>query len=134
MPLGGVIVIRRFDVYEKDLVVGTVILGRRGLYWAVSCRCDAEKGRGKRLIAEVDAGCVDLGLLYPVDGGFGLETSVAVKTLGEGRMCFRLENRAEETRFVALDPLKAFAYLHLLEQCRFAVRDGVSGLLLPGKK
>ena len=92
------------------------------------------RGRGKRLIAEVDAGCVDLGLLHPGDGGFGLEISVAVKTLGEGRMCFRLENREEETRFVALDPLKAFAYLHLLEHCRFAVRDGVSGLLLPGKK
>ena len=126
--------IRHYEVYENGKQAGMVMLGRRGLYWAVSCRCDADRGRGKRLVVRGDPGRIDLGWLYPVDGRFGLETTVPVKKLGEGEFCFALEGPQERYRFIALDPEKPFAYLDQLEQCRFAVRDGRSGLLLPEKK
>ena len=126
--------IRQCDVYENGKPAGQVILGRRGLYWAVSCRCDGDRGRGKRLIACGDMGSVDLGWLYPVDGAFGLETSVAIKRLGEGKLRFSLEDTQDQSRFIALDPGKSFAYLEQLEHCRFAIREGLPGLILPEKK
>ena len=126
--------IKRYEVYEYDDVAGTVVLGRRGLYWAVSCRCDAKKGRGKRLTARGETVCIDLGLLYPLDGSFGLETSVAVKRLGEGEICFFLESCNSCGEWIALVDQKPFAYLSQLEHCRFCIRDGKKGVLLSAKK
>ena len=131
---GGVAVIKRCDVYENDLPVGSVILGRRGLYWAVSCRCDGNKGRGKRLIATEERGRIDLGLLYPLDDSFGLETSVAVKRLGEGKICFFLESDNSGGEWIALDEKIPFAYLSQLEHCRFCIRDRKKGILISIKK
>ena len=126
--------IKRCDVYENDLPVGSVILGRRGLYWAVSCRCDGNKGKGKRLIAKGERERIDLGLLYPLDDSFGLETSVAVKRLGEGKICFFLESDNSCGEWIALDEKMPFAYLSKLEHCRFCIRDGKKGVLLSAKK
>ena len=131
---GGVAVIKRCEVYENDLPVGSVILGRRGLYWAVSCRCDAKKGRGKRLIATGERGRIDLGLLYPLDDSFGLEISVPVKRLGEGKICFFLESDNSCGEWIALDEKIPFAYLSKLEHCQFCIRDGKKGVLLSAKK
>ena len=126
--------IKRCDVYENDLPVGSVILGRRGLYWAVSCRCDGNKGKGKRLIAKGERERIDLGLLYPLDDSFGLETSVAVKLLGEGKICFFLESDNSCGEWIALDEKITFAYLSQLEHCRFCIRNGKKGVLLSAKK
>lgn len=126
--------IRRCDVYENDRAVGTVTMGRRGLYWAISCRCEPEAGRGKRLVAVGDFGRIDLGRLYPIEGSFGLETSVAVKTLGEGKSCFSLAGIERKEQYIALDPEREFPCLCMLEQCRFCIRDGKACVILPQKK
>lgn len=133
MP-GGMIVIQRYDVYDNGIVAGTVILGRRGLYYAVSCRCDPGFGRGKRLMISGDRGKIDLGRLYKIEGIFGLETSVTIKKVGEGPYRFALEDTEPSGSFVELNDDKPFAYLNQLEHCKFAVSGGKPGLILPSKK
>lgn len=127
-------VVRQCEVYVGQQPVGTLRMGRRGLYWAISCRCDAQQGRGNRLVASGEFGRIDLGLLYPIGDQFGLETTVRVSRLGEGNVRFLLEAKAEKECCIALDPNKPFAYLDRLEECRFCVRDGVACVILPNKK
>ena len=107
---------------------------RRGLYWVVSCRCDAQRGKGKRLLVLGSNGKTDLGLLYWVDGGFGLDVTVPVKRLGEGELCFTLGGPMGNTECIMLDPMRPFDYLDRLEWCRFALRDGKPCIVLPRKK
>jgi hypothetical protein len=85
-------------------------------------------------VAKGERGRIDLGLLYPLDDSFGLETSVAVKRLGEGKICFFLETANSGGEWIALDEKIPFAYLSKLEHCRFCIRDGIKGVLLSAKK
>lgn len=127
-------VIQNFNVYDNGNLAGIVVLGRRGMYYAVSCRCDPELSKGKRLILSGERGEIDLGRLYQIGEHFGLETSLAIKKVGEGPCRFMLEDVDSAGRFIELDPSKPFDHFALLEQCRFAVRSGKPGLILPAKK
>ena len=134
MALGGVIVIKRHEVYKEQSAVGTVLLDRRGLYWTISCRCQREMGRGMRLTVAGDPGPVDLGILYPMGDQFGLETTVPVKRLGEGELRFFLEKEENEGQYIELDPSKPFSGLDRLEDCRFRIRNEKPCIFLSDKK
>lgn len=64
-------------------------------------------------------------MVVPVDGGFGLDTRLPVKRLGEGSMEFFLIPKHEvlEGTFVPICPEEPFAYIERLKES-FLVRKG----------
>ena len=67
----------------------------------------------------------NLGLVVPMDGGFGLNTSLPVKRLGEGKLTFTLLPKHDEPtgRFVPISPEEPFAYIERLKES-YLVRKG----------
>ena len=67
----------------------------------------------------------NLGLVVPVDGGFGLNTSLPVKRLGEGELNFSLLPKHDKPAgtFIPISPEEPFAYIERLKKS-YLVRKG----------
>ena len=82
---------------------------------------------------QVDCGDngVDLGVVVPVDGGFGLDTRIPVKRLGTGQMRFLLKPKHDikHTAFVPVYPEEPFAYIERLKEGFLARKDGQVGIV-----
>lgn len=74
----------------------------------------------------------NLGILVPMDGGFGLETRLPVKRLGEGDPDFTLVPKHESGSgtFVPVYPEEPFAYISRLKKSYLAKKDGQLGIVL----
>ena len=65
----------------------------------------------------------NLGIVVPMDGGFGLDARIPVKRLGEGEMEFRLvPKHGDHTgeRFVPIYPEEPFSYISRLKDAYLA--------------
>ena len=74
-----------------------------------------------------------MGVVVPVGEGFGLETRLPVKRLGEGEMAFFLlpkHDRPRE-RFVPIYPEEPFSYLSRLKEAYLEKREGQLGAVFP---
>ena len=74
----------------------------------------------------------NLGIVVPTEDGFGLDTKVSVKRVGEGDMEFFLMPRHENAvgTFVPLSPEEPFAYIARLKDAYFERRYGQAGVVL----
>ena len=74
----------------------------------------------------------NLGIVVPTDDGFGLDTRVPVKRIGEGNMAFFLLPRHETAMgtFVPICPEEPFAYIRRLKGAYFERRYGQAGAVL----
>ena len=79
-----------YGVYFGNRPVGKVQVTRQGLYYHFLCRCELTGDVMCRLWVTCADKRESLGLVVPVDGGFGLNTSLPVKRLGEGELTFSL--------------------------------------------
>ena len=63
--------------------------------------------------------------MVPVDGGFGLNTSLPVKRLGEGELTFSLVPKHDKPagKFIPISPEEPFAYIERLKKS-YLVRKG----------
>ena len=68
-----------------DRLVGRVRAERQGLYYLFRCRCRLSGEAAFRLLVSCGEKQEDLGILVPMEGGFGLDTRRPVKRLGEER-------------------------------------------------
>ena len=127
---------KEFDVHVGSERIGAVRVWEDGLYLRFSCRCAISGDVMFSLKLRGRAGEVDLGLLAPMDGSFGLEKRISRKQVGEEPWCFflRPRHKALDQRFIPIRAEEPFAYLHRLEQCFMAVRDGEAGIFLPNEK
>ena len=119
-------------VLFNNETIGRCNVERRGLYCHISCRCGKVGDGICRLMLQCGDGVVDLGILVPMDGGFGLEKRLPAKNLPEGQPHFRVkavDQRAEDN-FVPVRAGEPFAYLSRLQTARFARRDGEAGVIL----
>ena len=109
--------------------VGKVQLLRQGLYYCVHCRCRLSGAQSIRLWAACGEKKVDLGVLVPMDGGFGLDTRRPVKHLGEGDIRFTLAPKHDNprTHFAPITPEEPFAYLQRLKDAYLVTKDGQKG-------
>lgn len=114
------------EVYLGSTPAGKVQVVRQGLYYVIHCRCALSGGRMYRLFVNCGTGEKDLGIVVPMDGGFGLDTRIPVKRLGEGTMEFRLIPKQEPRKETVLPirPGEPFPGLSQLERARLAYRDG----------
>lgn len=122
-----------YGVYFGSEPVGKVQVLRQGLYYSFHCRCRLTGS----VMCRLEAACGDkresLGVLVPMDGGFGLNTRLPVKRLGEGEFRFRILPRHDKPaeQFVPIYPEEPFAYIERLKDGFLARRDGQVGAILP---
>lgn len=73
-----------FEVKKNGQVIGTAELRQQGLYCHVRCRCCLEGTGMQRLSLGVGKRVIDLGILVPMSGEFGMDTRIAAKRIPEG--------------------------------------------------
>lgn len=123
-----------YNVIFGNEAVGKVQVIRQGLYYRFFCRCRLSGDVVCRLFVQCGDKRENLGVVVPVDDGFGLETRIPVKRLGEGDMDFRLEPKSEKAadgKFVPIYPEEPFAYIDRLQESFMATQNGQAGAVIP---
>lgn len=121
-----------YDVLFGDKPVGRVQVTKQGLYYRFSCRCRMAGEVVSRLTVCWQDKQESLGVLVPVDNGFGLDTKVAAKKCGMGKPEFRIYPHKSELRekFIPISPEEPFAYIQRLKDAFFERRYGQPGIVL----
>ena len=125
---------RLFSVSFQDQPIGTVHLSRDGLYLVISCRCELPEDDFFSLRMETDTEILDLGLVYPVGSGFGLDTRVSARKMGQGNWRFLLRKRAEQRQCIPTENELPLSCLLRLEHCRYELIGGKPYLLCEDEK
>lgn len=117
------------QLYMGKTCVGHMRFWRQGLYYVFCCRCALPGDMPWRVEAFCGQKREDLGVLVPMEEGFGLDTRRPVKRLGEGKLEFRLLPGREQpgTRFAPIYPEEPFAYLARLKDAFLEERGGIWG-------
>lgn len=121
-----------YDVYFGKQLAGTVQVIRQGLYYQFVCRCQLTGDVICRLQVTCGNKQENLGVVVPVDGGFGLDTRIPVKRLGQGTMHFRLKPKhdVDQLAFVPIYPEEPFAYIERLKEGFLAKKGEQVGVML----
>ena len=125
-----------YPVFFGQAQVGKVQVRKQGLYYRIFCRCRMTGDVVCRLAVQCGQNRENLGVVVPVEGGFGLEKSVPCKRLGEGEPEFRLLPKHEKASgtFVPIYPEEPFAYIRNLKDAYFERRYGQAGVVIPDMK
>lgn len=107
---------------------------RQGLYYRFVCCCQLTGDVICRLQVICGDKTENLGVVIPVDGGFGLDTRIPVKRLGEGEMRFQLKPKHDVAQgsFVPIYPEEPFAYIERLKEGFLDRQGGRVGVRLSG--
>lgn len=121
-----------YCVYAGKKAVGKVQVLRQGLYYRFICRCRVDSGEVTRLWVSCGGQRECLGVLLPMDGGFGLNTKLPVKRLGDGEMEFSIGQKVErpEGKFVPISPEEPFSYIERLKDAYLVKKNGQLGVVL----
>ena len=92
-----------YNITIGDHVVGQATAERKGLYYHFSCNCKLSGEVIYRVVVRCGDKEESLGVCIPGDEGFGLNTRLPVKRLGEGELLLQL---VEELLELALACLK----------------------------
>lgn len=125
MRQGALHLEENYAVYFGNRPVGKVQVTRQGLYYHFLCRCQLTGDVMCRLWVSCGDKRESLGLVVPVDGGFGLNTSLPIKRLGEGELTFSLLPKHDKPagKFIPISPEEPFAYIERLKKS-YLVRKG----------
>ena len=121
-----------YGAYLGKELCGKVQVLRQGLYYRFICRCRLSGESLCRLRVTCGGRTEELGVLAPVDGGFGLDRKIPVKRLGEGTPEFRVygDREVPAGRFVPICPEEPFSYIAKLKDAYLVRRNGQAGILL----
>ena len=121
-----------YGVYFGKQPVGKVQVLRQGLYYRFICRCQLSGDVVCRLSVVCGNNRESLGVVVPENGGFGLDTKLPVKRLGEGEMMFTLIPKHEKTegKFVPIYPEEPFAYIERLKESFLVRKEGQAGIVI----
>ena len=87
------------------------------------------------LLVETKNSAENLGLLIPAGDSLELRKQFPIKKIGEGSPAFFLQARQNQmAEFLAVCPEHPFPWLHRLDECVFAVRNGQTGVEIQAKK
>ena len=125
-----------YPVFFGQAQVGKVQVRKQGLYYRIFCRCRMTGAVVCRLTVQCGQNRENLGVVVPVEEGFGLEKSVPCKRLGEGEPEFRLLPKHEKAAgtFVPIYPEEPFAYIRNLKDAYFERRYGQAGVVIQDMK
>ena len=117
--------------------VGQAVVRRQGLYYRFSCRCSLSGDVICRLKVRCGEKEQDLGILVPLEGGFGLEKMLPAKYLGQGNLEFYLgaKGESESRRCSPVYPEEPFAYIDRLKDAFLVRSEGRMGICIkePGR-
>lgn len=132
MGQGGVFLEGSFAVNCGNQQVGKVCVHRKGLYYRFSCRCRLTGTTVCRLWVQCGEKQENLGILVPMGDGFGLDTEIPSKRIGEGEPEFRLTPKHERSsgNFVPVYPEEPFAYISRLKEAYLIRKNGELGIML----
>lgn len=132
---GAVVLEGFYPVYFGAQAVGKVQVLREGLYYRFHCRCRLSGEVVCRLYVTCGEKQESLGVVVPMEDGFGLDTRLAVKHLGNEEPRFTLGPRREkqEKKLVPISPEEPFAYLSRLKDAYLAYQDGVAMAVIPAE-
>ena len=105
---------------------------KQGLYYRFLCRCRLSGDMLYRLLVSCGGKQEDLGILVPVNDGFGLDRKIPAKRLEEGTPEFRVicNREALEGNFIPIFPEEPFAYITRLKESYLVRRNGQAGILV----
>lgn len=101
----------QYEVCFENKPVGTVTMEKNGLYIRIHCVCRSVLPGFYNLILLSDEESIDLGLLSPVTGGFGVSTRIPAAKIGKRNRFYILNAKKNSRICVAADPTVPFAYL-----------------------
>lgn len=121
-----------YVVWFGNNPVGKVQVFLRGLYYRIICRCELSGDVMCRLEVSCGENTMNLGIVVPMESGFGLDTKLPIKHLGRGSMVFRLiaQTKSEKNQFIAIKPEEPFAYLSRVKSAYLVKTHGCSGILV----
>ncbi len=121
-----------YEVSFGNQNVGRVQVQRQGLYYRFLCRCQLSGNVVCRLQVTCGDKGENLGVVIPVGDGFGLDTRLPVKRLGEGNMTFTLmpKHEAGGGTFVPIYPEEPFSYISRLKDAYLARKGGQVGIMI----
>jgi len=122
----------RYDITIGDQVIGQATAERKGLYYHFICSCKLSGEVIYRVVVSCGEKEESLGVCIPSENGFGLQTRIPVKRLGEGNLVFRAVPKHTELKgkFVPLSPDKPFDCIDKLHRAYLAVRGSAVGVVL----
>ena len=122
-----------YDVYFCHQHSGRVQVQRQGLYYRFQCRCRLTGDVVCRLYVSCGGKRENLGVVVPMDGGFGLDTRVPVKRFSAGEPEFSLEPRQEAAggTYAPIIPEEPFSYIERLKTGFLVRKYGEAGVFFP---
>ena len=120
-----------YEVLLDGQRVGRILVSREGLYYRFRCHCALSSDT----VCKVQCGDISIGILVPVDDGFGLDIKLPVKRFAQVNEPFRIvPNRAVlEGKFIPICPEEPFAYLERLKDAYLVRRNGQLGMIIQEK-
>lgn len=109
---------------------GKVQVQKQGLYYRFTCRCRLSGDVVCRLYVSCGGKEENLGIVVPMDGGFGLDTKIPAKRLGEGEPTFSLVPKHETRKFIPIIPEEPFSYIERLKTSFLVKKYGELGILI----
>ena len=112
--------------------VGKVQVLRQGLYYRFICRCKLSSQIICRLMVSCGSTMESLGIVVPVEDGFGLDTRLPVKRFAQGEASFNLVPKLEHStgKFYPIYPEEPFAYVAKLKESYLTYREGQAGIVV----
>lgn len=125
-----------YEVFFGNQPAGKVQVRRQGLYYRFICRCRLTGDVVCRLYVSCGGETASLGVVVPVDGGFGLDTKLPAKRFREGEPSFSLHPKQEVApgQFVPIIPEEPFAYIERLKTSFLVRKYGQMGILLEDQR
>lgn len=121
-----------YEIRYGNKQVGKVQVLRQGLYYRFIARCRLSGD----MLCRLQVTCADtqenLGVVIPMDGGFGLDTKLPIKRLGTGMPEFRLVTKqgASDRTFCPIYPEEPFAYISKLKDAFLIRKEGQIGVMI----
>lgn len=121
-----------YCVYMSKKPVGKIQVTRQGLYYQFHCRCQLSGDVVCRLVVACGNQSEKLGIVVPMEDGFGLDSSFPVKRFQKGEPIFSLVPKMEtpEGKFIPIFPDEPFAYIEQLKKAFLIRKYGQTGILI----
>jgi len=126
---------KQYAVHISGQQVGKVQVCRQGLYYHFLCRCQLPHGEPYRLKVSCGGRQENLGILIPIGDGFGLDTKIAAKHIGDGMMAFTLLPHKESKehisgKFIPISPEEPFSYICRIRESFLTIKNGQKGIVI----
>lgn len=120
---------REYEIYMGSECVGTAYVTTEGLFYHIYCLCQLSGSVPCRITVTGDREA-DLGICVPLKDGFGIETRIPIKRVGNGELRFRVspKHRANTESFIPLSADEPFRYIQRLKDAYLLRRYGQVGL------